>query len=77
MCISELGVPVYSSLRDPMKTFFWPVLDFYRFLLIDTVDYLLQIFQIQSSELGTFEWWISAGLMLDPLFFLISRLNKA
>ena len=27
-----------------------------------------------SSELGTFEWWIS-GLMLDPLFFLISRLN--
>jgi len=25
-------------------------------------------------ELETFEWWIS-GLMLDPLFFLISRLN--
>ena len=29
-----------------------------------------------SPELGTFEWWIS-GLMLDPLFFLISRLNNA
>ena len=28
------------------------------------------------TELGTFEWWIS-GLMLDPLFFLISRLNDA
>ena len=27
-------------------------------------------------ELGTFEWWI-LGLMLDPLFFLISRLNNA
>ena len=26
-------------------------------------------------ELGTFEWWIS-GLMLDPLFFFISRLNN-
>ena len=29
-----------------------------------------------ASELATFEWWIS-GLMLDPLFFLISRLNSA
>ena len=28
------------------------------------------------SELGTFEWWIS-GLMLDPLFFLILRLDNA
>ena len=27
-------------------------------------------------ELGTLEWWIS-GLMLDPLFLLISRLNIA
>ena len=27
-------------------------------------------------ELGTLEWWIS-GLMIDPLFFLISRLNNA
>ena len=27
-------------------------------------------------ELGTFGWWIT-GLMLDPLFFLISRLNNA
>ena len=27
-------------------------------------------------ELETFEWWIS-GLMLNPLFFLISRLNIA
>ena len=30
----------------------------------------------RDSELGTFECWIS-GLMLDPLFFLISRLNYA
>ena len=29
-----------------------------------------------NHELGTLEWWIS-GLMLDPLFFLISRLNIA
>ena len=29
-----------------------------------------------SSELGTFEWWISR-LMLNPLFFLIARLNNA
>ena len=28
------------------------------------------------SELKTLEWWIS-GLMLNPLFFLISRLNMA
>ena len=28
-----------------------------------------------GAELGTFEWWIS-GLMLDPLFFLNSRLNE-
>ena len=32
--------------------------------------------EIRGSELGTLEWWIS-GLMLDPLFFLISRLNMA
>ena len=29
-----------------------------------------------SAELKTLEWWIS-GLMLNPLFFLISRLNIA
>ena len=29
-----------------------------------------------TPELGTLEWWIS-GLMLDLLFFLISRLNMA
>ena len=32
--------------------------------------------KITLPELETFEWWIS-GLMLDPLFFLISRLNNA
>jgi len=32
--------------------------------------------EVLTSELGTFERWIS-GLMLDPLFFLISRLNYA
>jgi len=31
---------------------------------------------LTKAELGTFEWYIS-GLMLDPLFFLISRLNNA
>ena len=31
---------------------------------------------LSLAELGTFEWWIS-GLMLDPLFFLILRLNNA
>ena len=29
---------------------------------------------IIQSELGTLEWWIS-GLMLNPLFLLIWRLN--
>ena len=32
--------------------------------------------KVFSSELGTLEYWIS-GLMLNPLFFLISRLNIA
>jgi len=32
--------------------------------------------KVFRSELGTFELWIS-GLMLNPLFFLISRLNMA
>ena len=31
---------------------------------------------LNRAELETLEWWIS-GLMLDPLFFLISRLNIA
>ena len=30
----------------------------------------------KAPELGTLEWWIS-GLMLNPLFFLISRINIA
>ena len=37
----------------------------------------VQFFHILSPELKTnLEWWIS-GLMLNPLFFLISRLNNA
>jgi len=36
----------------------------------------MQQTKVLTSELGTFEWWIS-GLRLDPLFFLISRLNNA
>ena len=31
---------------------------------------------VYIPDLGTFECWIS-GFMLDPLFFLISRLNNA
>ena len=31
---------------------------------------------LKFSALGTFKWWIS-GLMLDPLFFSISRLTNA
>ena len=31
---------------------------------------------VLETELKTLEWWIS-GLMLNPLFFLISRLNNA
>ena len=30
------------------------------------------IFHLLTTELGTLEWWIS-GLMLNPLFLLISR----
>ena len=32
------------------------------------------ILNIKEPELGTLEWWIS-GLMLNPLFLLISRLT--
>ncbi len=32
--------------------------------------------EIKKKSGLTFEWWIS-GLMLNPLFFLISRLNIA
>ena len=31
---------------------------------------------VLETELKTLEWWLS-GLMLNPLFFLISRLNNA
>ena len=37
---------------------------------------LILLILVIPPELGTLEWWIS-GLMLDPLFFLISRLNIA
>ena len=30
--------------------------------------------KVLASELGTLEWWIS-GLMLNPLFLIISRLT--
>ena len=41
------------------------------------LNFLTWIYPTQTwSELGTFEWWIS-GLRLNPLFFLISRLNNA
>ena len=46
-------------------------------------NFHLPIFQIVvfhavevNPETGSFEWWTS-GIMLDPLFFLISRLNMA
>ena len=32
--------------------------------------------KLMTPELKTLEWWIS-GLRLNPLFFLISRLNIA
>ena len=54
--------------------------------LYQNCQYFLSLSSLTSSnnlslcilwpELGTLEWWIS-GLMLDPLFFLISRLNIA
>ena len=49
----------------------WKIIRFQHFLLINR-HYLPHFW----SELGTFEWWIS-GLRLNPLFFLISRLNFA
>ena len=47
---------------------------FYSFLQCNVID--LRYFKPSSmhSELGTLEWWISRS-MLDPLFFLISRLT--
>ena len=36
----------------------------------------LPLLSLLLSEQETLEWWIS-GLMLDPLFFFISRLNTA
>ena len=39
-------------------------------------NYTLYYSLRKTTELKTLEWWIS-GLMLNPLFFLISRLNIA
>ena len=39
-------------------------------------DTLIGLKENKHPELETFEWWIS-GLMLDVIFFLISRLNIA
>ena len=38
------------------------------------IDLTYQNKKINASELKTLEWWISRS-MLDPLFFLISRLT--
>ena len=38
----------------------------------DFSDHIL----VTTPELGTLEWWISRS-MLDPLFFIISRLTKS
>ena len=46
-----------------------------RFFQVTLVSGSQQQPQKAFSELKTLEWWIS-GLMLDPLFFLISRLIK-
>ena len=51
-----------------------PSLDDFQVLHFTTLTYAF--LTLKGSELGTFEWWIS-GLRLDPLFFLISRLNNA
>jgi len=40
---------------------------------LKTLEWWITLIQ---TELNTLEWWIS-GLMLNPLFFLISRLNIA
>ena len=41
------------------------------------MNYAISQFErFKRSELKTLEWWIS-GLRLNPLFFLISRLNIA
>ena len=39
------------------------------------ISFLCRLDFKQWPELGIFEWWIS-GLMIDPLFKLISRLIK-
>ena len=39
-----------------------------------SIDLDIHHSKVFSSELGTLEWWIS-GLMLNPLFLLISRLT--
>ena len=42
-----------------------------------SIEYLFEnLILLIWSEMGTFEWWRS-GLRLDPLFFLISRLNSS
>ena len=47
-------------------------------LKVSTVDIRIKVIhsKVPSPELKTLEWWIS-GLMLNPLFFLILRLNNA
>ena len=45
-------------------------------ILLQDSDPHLNYMEHIYSELGTFEWWI-LGLMIDPIFFLITRLNNA
>ena len=65
---------IYSRTRTKAKNTTLRSL-FKSLTIIINATELIVIVQIWP-ELGTFEWWIS-GLRLDPLFFLVSRLNNA
>ena len=69
-------VPSVQILNHRFKSS-W-ILHLNRWFNILTCNLVLKFnkFSPRGPELGTFKWWLS-GLRLDPLFFLISRLNYA
>ena len=74
--LSIFKLQAYLKILTRFTKFKCHLKTFLRFdFVVDNICFNLIVF-LQFSELKTLEWWIS-GLMLNPNFFLISRLNMA